>query len=56
MEMSTDKIVHLMTGSSSVRCGLKMRHWETNPDGWDMGTATTEVVKVTCPKCLDFGR
>jgi hypothetical protein len=46
-EVATTRVksVHLMTGSSSVRCGAKMG------SEWDLGNTTTEVRKVTCPAC-----
>lgn len=46
-----DGKVHYQTGSSSVRCGAKMRHWRDNPTGWDLGTVTVDPAAVTCPRC-----
>lgn len=43
--------IHYQDSASSVICRAKMAHWDTNPDGWDMGTITVDVTKVTCPDC-----
>lgn len=45
------KTVHLMTGSSTVKCGQKMGHWKDNPDGWYLDNVSTEVYQVTCMDC-----
>lgn len=49
-------VMHRMTGSSSVRCGAPMKDgsqgWGADAPGWDLGTATTDLTKVTCPECL----
>lgn len=47
---NTPKAIHLMTGSSTVACGATMRM--PGRDGWDLGTATTEPMAVTCSNCL----
>lgn len=44
--------VHLQTGSSTVQCGATMGHWRDNPTGWDLGTVTVDMSRVTCPDCL----
>jgi hypothetical protein len=45
-------LVHLQKTPSTVACGAPMGHWKTQPDGWDLSTATTEASKVTCDKCV----
>lgn len=42
--------IHFMTGSATVQCGAKMRN--ARGVGWDLGTCTTDLSKVTCPGCL----
>lgn len=55
---ASTKPVHLMTGSSMVRCGKRMGHWRDNPGGWYLGKSathdgcTTSLHEVTCPDCL----
>ena len=44
--------IHLSTSASDVRCGALMYHWRDRPDGWDMGTRTVDLGKVTCPQYL----
>ncbi len=44
----TEKI-HLMTGSSTVKCGAPMFDGVT--PGWDMSTASPDHYEVTCPAC-----
>lgn len=46
----TEALVHLQTGSSTVRCGAHMRDAQ-HPTGWDLGNVTIDI-GVTCPDCL----
>lgn len=43
--------IHLQTGSSTVRCGAAMAPRSGEP-GWDLGTVSVDVSKVTCSACL----
>lgn len=38
-------VIHMQTGSSSVRCGARMGA------DWDLGNVTVDPTKVTCPSC-----
>lgn len=42
--------LHLMTGSSSVRCGARMAPRAGDP-GWTLADVTVNPAAVTCPKC-----
>ena len=44
------RYTHLMTGSSTVRCGRHMRDGQ-HPEGWDLGTVRVDYLGVTCPAC-----
>lgn len=47
-----DRPLHLMTGSSSVRCGLRMAPRAGEP-GWTLDDVTVNPAAVTCPYCLE---
>lgn len=53
--MSTSKVIHLATGSSTVRCGFPMRDgsqgWGADAPGWDLGDVSVNAGDVTCPDC-----
>lgn len=44
--------VHYQVDSSTVRCGAGMR--DAYREGWDLGTCTVDLARVTCPTCLDL--
>ena len=57
MSATAKQLVHLATGSSTVRCGGKVSPWYDRAtktwhyDGIDLGGMTVEFWKVTCPGC-----